>query len=77
MKYLLPFKNWRIVVLTVMALLAILLIFCDGDDLGALACAKAIGIALTYGCWRVADQWEAAGLITELEVWNIEEDKED
>lgn len=45
MKYLLPFKNWRIVVLTVMVLVAMLLIFCDGDDLEALVCAKAIGIA--------------------------------
>ena len=69
-QYISIIKNWRIVALTVAALVAMLLIFCDGDDLGALVCVKVIGIALASGCWRVADQWEAAGLINELHVFN-------
>lgn len=74
MKYLLPFKNWRIVLLTILAALALAFAAGDSDSLALFLASKVAAVILGYITHTLWNRWDNLGLITELEVWNIEED---
>ena len=77
MKYLSPFTNWRIVSLTILAALALAFAAGDCDNLGAFLVSKVAAVILGYITHALWNRWDNLGLITELEVFNIDEDKED
>lgn len=70
MKYLLILFNWRIVALTILAVIAFVLIACDCDDFGWFLMTKLLGAVLAYACWRLSERWDSAGLLNELAVFN-------
>lgn len=74
-KYLLPFKNWRIVTLTILAALVLLFAMADTDCLVVLFGTKVIAVILGYATHVLAKRWD--GKMPELEVFSIDEDKED
>lgn len=64
-----PFKNWRVIVLTVLSLFAALFLLCDTDEdtgLGYFILIKAIGFALAYIIYRLGKYWDGKGKINEL-----------
>lgn len=72
MKYLLPFKNWRIVVLTILAALTLAFAVGDCDDLVLLFITKIIAVILAYGTRALARHWD--GKMPELDVYNDKEE---
>ncbi len=62
--------NWRIDALMLLAVAAMLLIFSESEKLSVLIATKVVGFALAYGCWRLAQRWDAKGLIDELSVFD-------
>ena len=74
MKYLSPFKNWRIVVLTILAAITLILAMADGDDIALVFLTKVIAVILGYATHVMAHRWD--GKMPELEVFNIDEDTE-
>lgn len=76
MKYLLPFKNWRIVVLTILAAATLAFAAGDCDNLGAFLISKVAAVILGFITHSLWNRWDNLGLITELEVWN-DNDMED
>ena len=76
MKYIAILFNWRIVALTILAVIAFVLIACDCEDFGMFILTKLLGVALAYGCWRLSERWDAAGLLKELAVFNDDGDME-
>lgn len=75
MKYLSPFTNWRIVTLTLLAALTLLLAMADGECLILVFCIKVVAVILGYATHVLSKRWD--GKMPELEVFNIDEDKED
>lgn len=75
MKYLLPFKNWRIVVLTILAALALAFAAGDCDNLVLFFVTKIIAVILGFATHKLSKRWD--GRMPELEVFNDNEDKED
>lgn len=69
MKYLKIFKNWRIIVLTIMFVVATLLLFGDCSSIKAFA-LNIIGLAIGIYTYRLADGWHKQGLIDEINVFN-------
>ncbi len=51
------FANWRIDVITVLAMVALLLLMCDSDDFTALMLTKAAGLVLGWLAWRLGERW--------------------
>lgn len=76
MKYLSPFTNWRIVLLTILAALTIAFAAGDCDNLVLFFVTKVIAVILGYITYALWNRWDNLGLITELEVWN-DNDMED
>lgn len=68
-KYLKPLLNWRIDVLTVLAMLAIVLIMGDTENIIVFCSIKAAAFTLGYSCYRLALRWDKQGLIDELNVF--------
>lgn len=68
MKYLLPFKNWRIVVLTILAALALAFAAGDCDNLALFFVTKVIAVILGFATHKLSKRWD--GKMPELEVFN-------
>lgn len=75
MKYLLPFTNWRIVVLTILAAITLAFAVGECDDLVLFLITKIIAVILGYGTHVLGRRWD--GKMPELEVFNIDEETED
>lgn len=75
MKYLSPFTNWRIVALTILAAMALAFAAGDCDNLVLFFVTKVIAVILGFATHKLSKRWD--GRMPELEVFNIDEDKED
>ena len=75
MKYLLPFKNWRIVALTILAAATLAFAAGDCDNLVLFFVTKVIAVILGFATHKLSKRWD--GKMPELEVFSIDEDKED
>lgn len=71
-QYLKPFINWRIDLLVLLAMVAMLLILSECDKLSTLLTTKVVGFAIAYGCYRLAQRWDRKGLINELDIFNVQ-----
>lgn len=69
-KYLIPLLNWRVLVLTLLSMVAFVLILGDTDDLTVFMFIKVLGFALGYLCYRLSKHWDERGLIDELNVYS-------
>lgn len=69
-KYLIPLSNWRVLVLSLLAMMALVLILGDTDDLTVFMFIKPAGFGLGYLFYRLARHWDARGLISELDVYS-------
>lgn len=69
-KYLIPLLNWRVLVLSLLAMAAALLILGDTDDLTVFMIIKPAGFGLGYLCYRLFRHWNERGLINELSVYS-------
>lgn len=74
MKYLQPFTNWRIVLLTILAAATLAFAAGDCDNLVLFFVTKVIAVILGFATHKLSKRWE--GRMPELEVFNIDEDKE-
>jgi hypothetical protein len=74
MKYLLPFKNWRIVVLTILAALALAFAAGDCDNLVLFFVTKVIAVILGFATHKLSKRWD--GKMPELEVFNDNEEED-
>lgn len=61
-----PFRNWRVIVLAVLAMVAAVLILGDCDDMGYLLLTKGIGFGIAYIIYRLGKYWNAKGKIDDL-----------
>ena len=61
-----PFRNWRVIVLAVLVMVAAVLILGDCDDMGCLLLTKGIGFGIAYIICRLGKYWDAKGKINEL-----------
>ena len=75
MKYLLPFKNWRIVVITLLAAIVLMLAMCDGECFILVFVTKVLAVVLGYATHGLAKRWE--GKMPELDVFSIDEEAND
>ena len=69
-KYLLPLLNWRVIVLTALAIVAAFLILGDTDTPAVFLTIKVAGAGIAYLAYRLARYWDARGLIDELNVYS-------
>lgn len=74
MKYLSPFTNWRIVLLTILAALTLAFAAGDCDNLVLFFVTKVIAVILGFATHMLSKRWD--GKMPELEVWN-DNDMED
>lgn len=74
MKYLLPFKNWRIVVLTILAAATLAFAAGDCDNLVLFFVTKVIAVILGFATHKLAQLWD--GKMPELEVFNDNEEED-
>lgn len=65
-KYLNIYRNWRVIVLSLLCTVAALFILGDCDDMGYLLFTKGIGFGLAYIIYRLGKYWDAKGKINEL-----------
>ena len=61
-----PFRNWRVIVLAVLVMVAAVFILGECDDMGYLMFTKFIGFSLAYIIYRLGKYWDAKGKINEL-----------
>ena len=61
-----PFRNWRVIVLAVLVMVAAVLLLCECDDMGNLIFAKGVCFVLAYIIYRLGKYWDAKGKINEL-----------
>ena len=61
-----PFRNWRVIVLAVLVMVAAVFILGDCDDMGYLLFIKGVGFGLAYIIYRLGKYWDAKGKINEL-----------
>lgn len=73
-KYLSIYTNWRFHALTLIAALALILLFGDTESAPAFVCSKIA--AIFFGClfYRLYTLWSAKGLIEKLSSLASEED---
>lgn len=71
-QYIKPFLNWRINVLMALAIVALVLILGECEKISTLLIVKAVGFAIAYGCYRLAQRWDRKGLINELDIFNVQ-----
>ena len=69
-KYLIPFLNWRVLVLTLLSMVAFVLIMGETESLKVFLLIKVLGFALGYLCYRLGKYWDERGLISELDVYS-------
>ena len=50
--------NWRIDVITVLGMVALLLLMCDSDDFAALLLTKVAGLVLGWLVWHLGERWD-------------------
>ena len=60
-----PFRNWRVIVLAVLVMVAAVFILGDCDDMGYLLFTKGVGFGLAI-IYRLGKYWNAKGKINEL-----------
>lgn len=60
------YKNWRCDVFLLLFCAAMLLMFCEADNLTALFISKAVALGIGYVAYRLFKYWDAKGLIDEL-----------
>lgn len=75
MKYLSPFTNWRIVVLTIIAALTLMAAAADCDNLLRFFTSKVVAVILGYTTYILGKRWD--GKMPELDVFTINEYEED
>jgi len=73
-KYLSPFTNWRIVVLTILAALALAFAAGDCDNLVLFFITKVIAVILGFATHKLSKRWD--GKMPELEVFNDNEEED-
>ena len=71
-QYLKLFINWRIDLLVLLAMVAMLLILSECEDLSTLIATKLVGFALAYGCYKLSQAWDKKGLIDELKIFDVQ-----
>lgn len=71
-QYIKPFLNWRINLLMALAIVALVLILGECEKISTLLIIKAVGFAIAYGCYRLAQRWDRKGLINELDIFNVQ-----
>ncbi len=71
-QYIKPFLNWRINLLMALAIVALVLILGECEKISTLLIVKAVGFAIAYGCYRLAQRWDRKGLINELDIFNVQ-----
>ena len=69
-----PFRNWRVIVLAVLVMVAAVFILGDCDDMGYLLFTKGVGFGLAYIIYRLGKYWDAKGKINELTALAEEEE---
>lgn len=70
--YLQLLTNWRIDLLMALAIVALVLILGECEKISTLLIVKAVGFAIAYGCYRLAQAWDKKGLINELDIFNVQ-----
>lgn len=65
-KYLKIHLNWRVNVLSILAIVVTLLIVADSEDLLVLFLTKIVGLSLGYLTFRMGEYWYSKGKINEL-----------
>lgn len=70
--YLQLLTNWRIDLLMALAIVALVLILGECEKISTLLIVKAVGFAIAYGCYRLAQRWDRKGLINELDIFNVQ-----
>lgn len=65
-KYFKIYRNWRVIVLAVLVMVAAVFILGDCDDMGYLLFTKGVGFGLAYIIYRLGKYWDAKGKINEL-----------
>lgn len=70
--YLQLLTNWRINLLMALAIVALVLILGECEKISTLLIVKAVGFAIAYGCYRLAQRWDRKGLINELDIFNVQ-----
>lgn len=68
-----PFRNWRVIVLAVLMMVAAVFILGECDDMGYFLFTKVIGSGLAYIIYRLGKYWDAKGKINELKALAEEE----
>ena len=61
-----PFRNWRVIVLAVLVMVAAVFILGECDDMGYLLFTKGVGLGIAYIIYRLGKYWDAKGKINEL-----------
>lgn len=62
-----PLLNWRIHVLAILAMIALILLAGDSEDITTFFVTKVIGFGICYITYRLAKYWHSRGLIDEIE----------
>lgn len=70
--YLQLLTNWRIDLIMALAIVALVLILGECEKISTLLIVKAVGFAIAYGCYRLAQRWDRKGLINELDIFNVQ-----
>lgn len=65
-KYFKAYLNWRVNVLSILAIVVTLLIVADSEDLLVLFLTKIAGLSLGYLTFRLGKYWNSKGKIDEL-----------
>ncbi len=65
-KYFKAYLNWRVNVLSILAIVVTLLIVADSEDLLVLFLTKIAGLSLGYLAFRMGRYWHSKGKIDEL-----------
>ncbi len=67
MKELMIYRNWRFILLTLLAVPAFILLAGDIDEISVFLYAKVGGIALAYAIYRLGKYWYSKGKLKELD----------
>ncbi len=69
-----PLLNWRTHVLAILAIVALLFIMCECDNLFNFLIIKIVGFGIAYVTYRLGKYWDSKGKIDELMELANEED---
>lgn len=65
-KYIKIYRNWRIHVLAIMAVIGGVLVISDANSVITFILSKVFGLGLVYGCYCLCLYWDCKGKIDEL-----------